>query len=279
MGARLRLKTSVNGQDPALRTTDPNVQKIFRAMQKHGLIVADNGSDMYITGTFDTRWDNSILNPAFSLLSASDFDVIQLGWQPTSGAPALGSVSANPNPVAGGNPSSGTVTLTSAAGTNGAVVSLSSAGAAVHVPASVTVSGGATSASFAITTSAVTTQTLVSVSASYAGVTKTTTVTVNPSAPVALSAVTLNPTSLRGGGSVAGTVTLSAPAPAGGVTVTLASSKPAIAPAPASVVVAAGATSKGFAIATTRPSRNASVTITASYGGVTKTASLTVTRR
>ncbi len=55
MGARLRLKTNVNGTDPALRTTDANMRKIFRAMQKHGLIVADNGSDMYITGTFDTR--------------------------------------------------------------------------------------------------------------------------------------------------------------------------------------------------------------------------------
>ena len=70
MGARLRLKTSVGGQDPALRTTDPNVRKIFRAMQKYGLIVADNGSDMYITGTFDTRWNNDILNPAFALLTA-----------------------------------------------------------------------------------------------------------------------------------------------------------------------------------------------------------------
>ena len=44
MGARLRLKTNVGGADPALRTSDPNVQKIFRAMQKYGLIVADNGS-------------------------------------------------------------------------------------------------------------------------------------------------------------------------------------------------------------------------------------------
>jgi hypothetical protein len=280
MGARLRLKTSVNGQDPALRTTDPNVQKIFRAMQKHGLIVADNGSDMYITGTFDTRWNNSILNPAFSLLTASDFEVIQLGWKPASGAPALASVSASPNPVVGGNASSGTVTLSSGAGTSGASVSLSSAGSAVHVPASVTVSAGATSANFGITTSAVATQTLVSVSASYAGVTRTTTVTVNPPAPAAaLSGVTLNPTSIRGSGSVAGTVALWAPAPAGGVTVTLTSSRPAIAPVPASVVVAAGTTSKGFTIATTRPSKNASVTITASYGGVKKTASLAVTRR
>jgi hypothetical protein len=82
MGARLRLKTSVSGADPALRTSDPNVRKIFRAMQKYGLIVADNGTDMYVTGTFDLRWNNDILNPAFALLTASDFDVIELGWKP-----------------------------------------------------------------------------------------------------------------------------------------------------------------------------------------------------
>ena len=82
LGARLRLKTNVNGKDPATRTSDPHAQKIFRAMQRYGLIVADNGSDMYISGTFDTRWNNDILNPAFATLSASDFEVIQLGWQP-----------------------------------------------------------------------------------------------------------------------------------------------------------------------------------------------------
>ena len=72
-------------------------------MQKYGLIVADNGSDMYITGTFDTRWNNDILNPAFSLLSASDFDVVALGWQPSvTGSPSLSAVSASPNPVIGG---------------------------------------------------------------------------------------------------------------------------------------------------------------------------------
>jgi hypothetical protein len=83
MGARLRLKTNVNGQDPALRTSDPNARKIFRAMQRYGLIVADNGSDMYVSGTFDKRWDNDVLNPAFATLSASDFDVILLGWTPS----------------------------------------------------------------------------------------------------------------------------------------------------------------------------------------------------
>ena len=121
MGARLRLKTDAGGLDPALRTSDPNVQKIFRAMQKYGLIVADNGTDMYITGTFDTRWDNDILNPAFALLSASDFDVVQLGWQPTAGTAALLSLGASPSTVVGGSPSTGSATLTSAAPTGGAL--------------------------------------------------------------------------------------------------------------------------------------------------------------
>ena len=82
MGARLRLKASKD-----LSGFRPELQRIFRAMQRYGLIVADNGSDMYISGTFDTRWDNSILNPAFAALSASDFEVIQLGWKPASGLP------------------------------------------------------------------------------------------------------------------------------------------------------------------------------------------------
>jgi hypothetical protein len=76
MGARLRLRSSVN-----LALFAPEVQKIFRAMQRYGLIVADNGSDMYISGAFDPRWDNGVLNPAFGALKASDFEVVQLGWR------------------------------------------------------------------------------------------------------------------------------------------------------------------------------------------------------
>src|SRR5882762_7665875 len=57
------------------------VQNIFRAMQTYGLIVADNGSDLYVTGAMDARWNNSELNPAFGSLTAADFDVIRLGWR------------------------------------------------------------------------------------------------------------------------------------------------------------------------------------------------------
>lgn len=79
MGARLRLKASKDISGFA-----QPVRKIFQAMKTHGLIVADNGSDMFITGTYDTRWDNDLLNPAFRSLTAADFEVIQLGWQPSA---------------------------------------------------------------------------------------------------------------------------------------------------------------------------------------------------
>jgi len=74
MGARLRLKASKD-----LSGFPPDLQRIFRAMQRYGLIVADNGSDMYITGTMDPRWDNGRLNPAFRALTAGDFEVVRLG--------------------------------------------------------------------------------------------------------------------------------------------------------------------------------------------------------
>ena len=62
------------------------VQKIFRAMKRYGLIVADNGSDMYVSGTYDPRWNNGVLNPAFRALTAGDFEVITLGYRPTGPA-------------------------------------------------------------------------------------------------------------------------------------------------------------------------------------------------
>ena len=94
MGARLRLKA---GKDTSSFPAD--AQKIFRAMKKYGLLVADNGSDMYITGTYDTRWNNDVLNPAFSGLSASDFEVITLGYNPSAQTPTA-TRTATPTPIA-----------------------------------------------------------------------------------------------------------------------------------------------------------------------------------
>ena len=79
MGARLRMKASVDisGYPAAL-------QRVFQAMKTYGLIVADNGSDMYITGSSDPRWEAQMDDfvPAFHGLRASQFEVVQLGWTP-----------------------------------------------------------------------------------------------------------------------------------------------------------------------------------------------------
>src|SRR5207249_12189000 len=72
-----------------------------------------------------------------------------------------------------------------------------------------------------------------------------------------------------------GTVTLSGAAPSGGAVVNLSSSAPA-ATVPSSVTVIAGYTSETFTVNTTTVTASTPVTITASYAGVSKTASLTI---
>jgi hypothetical protein len=76
LGTRLRLKAGVN-----ISGYPAYIQKIFRAMKTYGLIVADTGSDLYVSGVFDTRWSNDQLNPAFRAITARDFDIVQLGWR------------------------------------------------------------------------------------------------------------------------------------------------------------------------------------------------------
>jgi hypothetical protein len=276
MGARLRLKANV---DITQRTSDPNMQKIFRAMQKYGLIVADNGSDMYITGTYDTRWNNDILNPAFGNLTASDFEVIQLGYNPPPVGPAaLNSLGVNPSSVVGGQSATGTVSLTGPAPVNGALVALSSANPAATVPSSVTVPANASAATFSVTTTTVGSTTIGNITGVYSGVTKSATLTVNPAPPPALAALTLNPTTVVGGSTSVGTVTLDKAA-ISALVVTLASNKPTKASVPANVTVPAGASSATFNITTTRVSKRITANITASYSGVAKSAPLTITRR
>jgi hypothetical protein len=76
MGARLRLRSSKD-----LSGYPAHLQRVFRAMQTHGLIVADNGSDLFVTGTMDSSWNNDELNPGFRSLRAQDFEVIELGFR------------------------------------------------------------------------------------------------------------------------------------------------------------------------------------------------------
>lgn len=199
----------------------------------------------------------------------------------TSGAvAAISAVNLSPTSVVGGgSTTANTVSLNAAAPQGGAVVTLVSNNAAATVPASVTVAAGATvSPQFTITTTAVTTTQTATISATYNGVTESATLTVTAAGTVALSSITLSPKSVVGGVAVAANnkVSLSAAAPAGGTTVALASSDPSVT-VPTSVTVAAGATtSAAFGITTTPVSSTLDVAISASYNGVTKSATLTV---
>src|SRR5437879_6151617 len=73
MGTRLRLKA---GFDISTFLADDQV--ILNAMKKYGLILADNGSGIFISGAPDDRWNNNDLNLLKSI-TASSFEVVQMG--------------------------------------------------------------------------------------------------------------------------------------------------------------------------------------------------------
>lgn len=70
MGERLRLKANVD-----LSSFSPTNQIILRALQKYGMIVADNGASWFISGVPDPRWNDDDLH-ALTTLHGSDFEAI-----------------------------------------------------------------------------------------------------------------------------------------------------------------------------------------------------------
>jgi hypothetical protein len=93
--------------------------------------------------------------------------------------------------------------------------------------------------------------------------------------PPALYSIMLNPSTVNGGGTATGEVTLNQLAPNGGAPISL-SCNSAAATVPANVTVTAGQASATFTVSTGSVAASAPVTISGSYGGVTKTAMLTV---
>jgi hypothetical protein len=70
MGLRLRLKAGFDTSG----FSEP-VQVILRALKKHGMIVADNGSNWYISGAPDDRWDDDILRE-LKTIAGSNFEAV-----------------------------------------------------------------------------------------------------------------------------------------------------------------------------------------------------------
>jgi hypothetical protein len=71
MGLRLRLKASY-----PLKGMGTSARAIAVAMKEYGLIVADNGSNWYISGSSDRRWDDEELEPLKGI-PGSAFEVVR----------------------------------------------------------------------------------------------------------------------------------------------------------------------------------------------------------
>jgi hypothetical protein len=70
-GAKLRLKSGFD-----ITTYPPHLQIILTALKKYGLILADIGSNLYISGAPDQRWDNDELQQLKNI-PATDLEVVK----------------------------------------------------------------------------------------------------------------------------------------------------------------------------------------------------------
>jgi hypothetical protein len=195
-------------------------------------------------------------------------------------APAQGiisSLSVSPDAVRDGASSTGTVTLAFPDPADTVASLFSSDPSVAQVPPSVVVPAGAQSASFTITTSAAAPPTNVTITAAIQNTPRSANLSVNAATPdgPTLTSVSLNPSTVTGGSATTGRVTFSAVTD--GRVVQLASSNTALARVPSEVVVNGGQSSAAFGVATSSVTAQTNVTITATWFGVTRTTTLTLT--
>jgi hypothetical protein len=73
MGMRVRLKASYN-----ISSFPEPAQVILKALKRYGMIVADNGSDWFVSGAPDERWNDDVLN-TLKRVQGKDFEVVKMG--------------------------------------------------------------------------------------------------------------------------------------------------------------------------------------------------------
>ena len=73
MGMRVRLKASFD-----ISSYPAPVQVILRALKKYGMILADNGSNWFVSGAPDKRWNDDALG-TLRTVKGQDFEVIEMG--------------------------------------------------------------------------------------------------------------------------------------------------------------------------------------------------------
>ncbi len=263
--------------------TTPITYQVVSANQTEHLVLDQIPLVLYkVTVTDANTGTTSYIN-----VTATDDGSLRFSVPPGSNSISLGavpgtlvSVAMNPDTVAGGTSSTGTITVAGAAPAGGITVNLSSGNSAVaSVPASVTVAAGDSTATFTAITSKVANDSAVTIKATAGGISRNATLNVLGPLAVALNGLSLNPASVVGGSASTGTVTLTAPALSGGYTITLSSSNFSVASVSASLTVPAGASSASFTVNTSPVSADTSVNITASAGTASRTAALLVSPR
>ncbi|MDE2125050.1 MAG: hypothetical protein KGJ62_00485 [Armatimonadetes bacterium] len=168
----------------------------------------------------------------------------------------------------------GTVSLNGPAPNGGAVVALQSGNSgAFPVPATVTVPAGKSQVTFTVTAGPVPLDLPVTVTATYLGASAQAVINV---VPPALQSVAVTPSSIVSTLSGTGTVTLTAPALAGGALVYVKSSNPAVLTVPGELKIPFNSASQTFGVTTTLVSVPTPVTITATYLGVSVSFVVTV---
>ncbi len=182
------------------------------------------------------------------------------------------SITLTPDVVAGGNRVIGKVTLNGAAPVGGALVTLSTKNLAASVPASVLVPAGGVDATFTITTSSVSVSTKGYVAANYNGKEVSSPLVVDVATP---KSVTFSKHFVIAGSTAIGLVTLTGPAPTGGLVVTLASSS-ASAHVPEAMTIPAGAVGSTFKVRASDVNVVTTVTVTATANGVSAHGNLKV---
>jgi hypothetical protein len=79
MGLRVRLKASVN-----VSAFPRQARVVLRALQRYGMILADNGSPWYVSGAPDRHWNNDDLH-SLGRLTGADFEVVDTSSLPQPG--------------------------------------------------------------------------------------------------------------------------------------------------------------------------------------------------
>jgi len=185
----------------------------------------------------------------------------------------VGGITLSPSSVIGGSATIGTITLSQAAPTGGIEVSLTLNSGFATIPGTVMIAGGATTATFRVITAPVNGSTEVTILATTGSGAKSAILTISPAQLISMS---LDPTSVAGGSSVAGTVTLNGPAGPGGVFVLASSSNNA-----ASVIdtftIEAGQNTGKFTVSTSPVSDQEGADITTSLNGKSQTIPLWIT--